>query len=994
MIQATLGKGKGSDKVDRLNISYFTEDGNKRMKSVQLSQNDLYGWYLCDENDRQKSRTVTHHDGRPVKKIPSTRGLNKYRKIEFINNLPKNVKDVVFTNNMPKKTFADIEVFAPNEFPEQKDAKYPISSNCWCDEDGNVTLQGYHNLTELEIQQLEKRANSYLNADVHDSLKRKYKLTYLYYEGAEVPTRDKPLWVDGNGNESMFTGVAEAKMLIDYLNTYAKSFSMLFYWNMKFDIQYIVNRCHKLGIYADWLGLSPTKSTWVWKQGDQHGGEDHELFIPEHYAILDYMMIFDGFDRSVKFKTSMALDVIAEEVLGIKKVSYNGSLADLYIDDPMKFYEYAIVDPVLIYLIDKKLNTYSTCLSLTALSRCDYSGFHSASSMLLNLFSEYYYNKRDQVICWEQKEEEFGSYSGGYVREPDTGIHKLMSVHDFTSFFPSCMMEANIGVDTLIGKLTDDSIMRVTADNGTTQYEIIDLDNYNGLNYNSFDGVKQITPNEIVCSSGYVYSKDKKSSLSDIVFLIFNDRVMNKNMASRLWTISEYLKNNNDFGDYLEEIKALELFPDISEVDMPTIIQKLKSKSNTCKELSDALKVLLNSIYGVVGYKRFAFYHKAVAESVTTQSRVVIKHVARKENEYFENDFLKDVEVHKLLGIDGAIRDNMVVVEKALSETMATGGVVKYIDTDSIFSTNQWLYDSIKFKENCENGSIDIESLKVSKLTLKDYKADKDAYYSAMFVLMMDKHFYQPFYNKILHAYCVSTNGFTHMPNGAPSFKLGMEQVNKSVLWSGKKTYVKNPIWNEGEPVMPETKLEVKGLSMNKASFPKFSRDNLKTLVTDIMKYSNLEPYELKLRVMNKLRDIKDEIQLLDPAEVCITLKMNGYNKYCLDDTKEVTFVSGATATVKASAYYNYLLKSDANKNVSGKYQLIKSGQKIQSYTTTDPSIPAFGFPVGICPYEFAPPMDVEAQFQTIIADPLNIIFKAIGIDNVDSNLIAFKPLF
>ena len=76
------------------------------------------------------------------------------------------------------------------------------------------------------------------------------------------------------------------------------------------------------------------------------------------------MDLYQNWDRTISVKESSALDYVSNTLLKIGKIKYNGNLQDLYNDDYEKYIYYNGVDSILVYLIDEKLKTMQTLLTL------------------------------------------------------------------------------------------------------------------------------------------------------------------------------------------------------------------------------------------------------------------------------------------------------------------------------------------------------------------------------------------------------------------------------------------------------------------------------------------------------------------------------------------------------------------------------------------------------------------------------------------------------
>lgn len=101
--------------------------------------------------------------------------------------------------------------------------------------------------------------------------------------------------------------------------------------------------------------------------------------------------------------------------------------------------------------------------------------------------------------------------------------------------------------------------------------------------------------------------------------------------------------------------------------DISKQIRKLDLKQN-------AIKLLINSIYGAFGNKWFYFYNPDIAQSITLQGQDLIKFSIKAVNFYFREKWHLDQELHKQLGIDHYLIDK-------IDEDAAI-----YTDTDSVAS--------------------------------------------------------------------------------------------------------------------------------------------------------------------------------------------------------------------------------------------------------------------------------------------------------------------
>ena len=381
----------------------------------------------------------------------------------------------------------------------------------------------------------------------------------------------------------------------------------------------------------------------------------------------------------------------------------------------------------------------------------------------------------------------------------------------------------------------------------------------------------------------------------------------------------------------------------VTKEDIEKELNRLKLLHTNTKNKNLSLKIILNSVYGVIGFKKFIAYNRDVAQSVTKQSEDLIKFTIKIFNEFFRN-WHTMTEIHEKMG--------MSRVDKYEQD------VINYADTDSVFL----LLDSV-MKTTDFSGSITDFALSLDKHVLADYVKNK------------------------LEEYVLGFNGFTTKKDGEPSLKLHMEQVNDSVLWVAKKMYIKNPVWDEGKILKPLEDLQIKGLEINKPSIPKYVRGKLRLLVEYIMdKKSALEINEL----LEKIGKIKDEFQTINILEICKGVRCNNMEKWIMKDTDELETIKDTPYHIKAAGYYNHLLHIN---KFGKKYDRIKSTEKVQFYhIKEDPGY--FAFPSNIFPAEFAPPIYLELQFEKVFLQPFNNILEALDVPKLNPELLFFDSIW
>jgi len=217
---------------------------------------------------------------------------------------------------------------------------------------------------------------------------------------------------------------------------------------------------------------------------------------------------------------------------------------------------------------------------------------------------------------------------------------------------------------------------------------------------------------------------------------------------------------------------------------------------------------------------------------------------------------------------------------------------------------------------------------------------------------------------------------------------LELEKISRSAIMVAKKKYILDLAWKDpGVYFKDQEKIKHVGIEIVQGSTPKYARKVLKELIKiTCAQGKNLQYAD----IVRKLKEYKKEFMLQNPEDVAITKSIGDYEKYCLEDKKEIRLADKTQQNVRAAAVYNHAIYNSKWKT---KYNTIKTGDKVKYYNTKDEN-EVFGFLPGNFPYEFAPPVHYDLQFEKTIVDPFNRILEAIGFNPVPGNLIYAKSLF
>jgi DNA polymerase elongation subunit (family B) len=452
-------------------------------------------------------------------------------------------------------------------------------------------------------------------------------------------------------------------------------------WNSdQFDMPYIYRRLKNITGSKNAKRLSPIGVTYIndWNQKLIIAGVTH----------LDYMKVYEK--MMIKKEPSYSLNSIGKKQVGMEKITYRGSLDTLYREDIKKYVEYNLNDVEIMVAIDNKLKLIDLVRAICHKGHVPYECYDRSSRfiegailMYLRRNNQVAKNKpiggREQYANQQDSDEQ--GFEGAYVKEPVPGRYEWVFDLDLTSMYPNIVISLNISPETKVAvvdrieydqqhihdrtrELTDDwenLSDKAKHETSLTQYIDQKLYTYNArmfaqnkiskyylgsVSYTHQEFKELLKQNELsISSNGVLYRKDIPGVLPNILVKWFDERKQMRNLAK------EYAKEKNwELYEFYEQRQKVQ-------------------------------KVLLNSIYGVLGLPIFRFYDKDNASAVTITGQDIIKTTGKAINEYFK---------------------------KTLNVT--DGNYVIYTDTDSvgpdsIVKTN--LYDKIKISDLFDKLELD-----------------------------------------------------------------------------------------------------------------------------------------------------------------------------------------------------------------------------------------------------------------------------------------------
>jgi DNA polymerase elongation subunit (family B) len=400
----------------------------------------------------------------------------------------------------------------------------------------------------------------------------------------------------------------EVKLLLNFLDFWSDHHNtpdVITGWNTRlFDIPYLANRINRI------MGPDMVKklSPWGIVNYRQIAVKGKQLDTYEIYGIqqLDYIDLFQKFGYSYGAQESYKLDHIAYVVLGENKLSYDevSSLHELYKTNHQKFIDYNIRDVELVDRFEDKMGLITLAMTMAYRGGVNYSDTFGTTMIWDTIIYRDLMNRN--VILQPNVEKHKTSYPGGYVKEPQVGIHEWVCSFDLNSLYPNIIVQWNMSPETIINEFAPG----------------FDVDN-------CLNGIARPNHEEYTtATNGSMYNKKQQGFIPSIIVRYYDERKLLK----RKMLESQQLLEGVDKTDK-QEVYRIER--DIARYENQQM----------------AIKILMNSLYGALGNAYFRHFDLRVAEGITLTGQMAIRWAERAVNQKM-NSILKTNNVDYVIAID------------------------------------------------------------------------------------------------------------------------------------------------------------------------------------------------------------------------------------------------------------------------------------------------------------------------------------------------------
>tara|TARA_Y100001936_G_scaffold236173_1_gene265155 strand:- start:337 stop:2838 length:2502 start_codon:yes stop_codon:yes gene_type:complete len=582
-------------------------------------------------------------------------------------------------------------------------------------------------------------------------------------------------------------------------------------WNVDgFDIPYLYNRTERVMGKPIANALSPI--------GEVFYSEHKKKYKIAGVSVLDYLALYKLYNYTQK--SSYRLDVIGQDEVGLGKIEYEGTLQDLYETDINKYVEYNLNDVVIVKELDDKLKFIDLARSIAHVGHVPYEDVFFSSRYLEGAILVYMQKlgviAPNKDFAAREKMNSDEKFSGAFVKDPNPGRYEWVFDLDLTSMYPSVIMTLNISPEMKIGKLDGWNAQEFVK--GVEKTYTFNKSGRKDKDMLNSDELRKILSNNKVAisSNGVLYRNDKKGLIPSILEKWFDERV-------------EYKKLMKKYGDEGDK-EQYEYF------GKRQLVQK----------------IILNSLYGVLGLPVFRFYDVDNAEATTTTGVELIKFTEKMGNYYYNKELDED-------------KDYCI-----------------YTDTDSVF------YPAIPLvKSRYPDANVEDEEFMTEKIL---EVADE--------VQGFLNQTYDQFAKRFLNC-------------DEHRFDIKQELIARSAFWVTKKRYGQ---WIINDGGVKCDKLDVKGLDIVRSSFPPAFRKLMTEVLQGIL--SNRDKEELDDMIVTFKKSMKqlplDDISL--PTGVKGLSKFA--DKRNKNSSIFTPMHKGTPVHVKAAWVYNDLLKHYGLENV------------------------------------------------------------------------------
>jgi len=620
---------------------------------------------------------------------------------------------------------------------------------------------------------------------------------------------------------------------------------------ISFDIQYLINRT--LRIFGEDSkvanNLSPISNVRTWINKD---GEFNADIIG--VTLLDYLDVYKWYSPAKLERYT--LDYVSNHELEKGKVDYSAykDLRQLYNENWDLYVEYNIIDAYRVGQIEGKLGYIKLIQTLSLLCKAPMKFYHTQTALIEGILITYF---RRNGLCAPTF---YGGVQEGFpaafVKEPLTGLHKWVIDLDIISSYPTAIVTLNMSNETYYGRIigfTEDQMISHMKNRDLPEFDMLKDTGKVRFSGRKLEIFQEALKKKFLCVApcGSVFSTTVPGVIATVEKSMFYKRVEVKKKM----------------------IKMKKSLPELKGKDF----ERTKEKIARYQGLQNALKIILNSTYGILAVPFSRYFNTNIAEAIVSCGRQTIKASERYVNQLYNKPSKALLDV-----LNNMERD----ITKKPSEDV---DLILYMDTDSLFINVGRLFDLYGVEWKNKTDEYIMNHIHNISVVTEDYVNDK-AY----------REMQRTVYNSTETDFRI---------------KFKREIIAKSILFVKKKKY---SAWIVDEERNPVDKIKTTGLEIVRSDTPEVVRPVLKDIMSMILKGSS----DNELSTM--ISKCKKELQGMPPEAISTNIGIHDTKKYIGPDGKSV---KGTPMQIKGVANYRALLKI---LGLEGKYEDIMEDAKVK----------------------------------------------------------------
>lgn len=762
----------------------------------------------------------------------------------------------------------------------------------------------------------------------------------------------------------------ESDMLLSFLDE-IEDVSLLSGWNSSgFDDPYICRRIEMvLGEHHLKRMSFPQANIPIYRSVFVKGKENLQVELSGRVS-LDYLELFKKFE--VVERQSYKLEVISEDVLPhLAKLSYPGTLEQLYVNDFNHFLRYNVRDTEILAGFESKLKYIRLANDMIHTSTNQFTHIFGTVRMVDNAIINYCHYELNKRVPdrWDTAD---GSIQGAYVLFPQRGLHRWIASIDINSLYPSAIRAINISPETIRGQFVNNikdwaCIAEYKECELTLRYEDGSYETRLTTEWIDFFIEKKWS----VSGYGTVYTQEFEGVIPSLLGTWYSQRKIYQAKKKECEKLAEQYKGKDQalYTKYLEEAKHYDRFQFI-------------------------FKIKLNSTYGCLSNYNFRFFRLESGESVTGTGRMILRHQCRKVNELIEGNYNIDFplyENNKVIDELNKEHSKKYLANNPFDEEYMANST--HNDRSSVldlltaerkeyYHPNTLTYD-ISLTGPIFNGKFQSETVIYGDTDSTYFVVptnDKDeAIQIADAVADQVNKSYQPFMKQ----------AFLCQPVFDEMIKCGREIVGDSSIFVEKKRYTIHVVDNEGKA---SDKMKTMGLDIKKTTLPKPVAAKLTSFIKRLLLGEDWNDIAKDIvAYKEELNDFKNLLEMGLPK---------GVNK--VEEYTELYENLGSKANIPGGAAASIFFNINLVQYGDTENQPIGSGSKIKVYYLKRAigKFKSIAIPTDLehLPQwfidDFIPKIDKDQQINRLVDKPLDNILKAINLKTPTMQILQAEDLF